>query len=227
MKRINWDNVIDTIQVGLVWFVISVITCCTVVLILFDVLAGAGVMNYLTSGNLPVAFVISLATTGLLLALMFIGYSLVDVDSNASKAFGYTALLLSFGVFVVDVIFDSLTADVLRYSTIVSIKNIDMPNIHLMFRILIGGISTMGEPLSVAIIVGMPVIKVFINKAMPISRQFTQPMKVAKTYNKDLPLSIPRASSIVKPQPPMRTNPMSGVEPTYHPVSYQSKKSES
>ena len=44
VKMNKIEKTIDSIQEGLVWFVVSVITLCIAVLFLFDVLAGTGTM---------------------------------------------------------------------------------------------------------------------------------------------------------------------------------------
>jgi hypothetical protein len=172
--RVNWDRTIDTIQAGLVWFVIM--TLCTATLILFDVLAGTGVDYFLTQGNLLVSVVISMATTGLLMALMFIGYSMIERKgmNKSAKTVGYSMLVFAFGVFCLDVVFDSLSADVLSFGKIVALSETTNANVHLMFRVLIGGISVVGEALAIAIIMGMPVLKGIINNALPPSYQSTQ-----------------------------------------------------
>jgi hypothetical protein len=229
MKLVNWDSVIDNIQAGLVWFVIVVVTICTATLILFDVLAGMGIMDYLTSGNMVVATLISLATTGLLLALMFIGYTMQEKKSTGAKSVGWVLLLIAFLVYCVDVVFDSLTADVLRFSMIVSTNEIPNPYVHMLFRGLLAGISTVGEALAVSIIIGMPVLKTFINNALPVSRRMpinNQP----RQYNAAIPSSIPRAgkphgsgAKTMNPKvsaPVPRNNPSVFPEPAYHPVSF-------
>lgn len=78
----KFNKTIDIIQGSLVWFVISIITVCIAVLFLFDVLAGTGTMLYLTGGLEWQSVVISMATTGLLFALMFIGYMLSTGNHN-------------------------------------------------------------------------------------------------------------------------------------------------
>ena len=67
VKMNKIEKTIDSIQEGLVWFVVSVITLCIAVLFLFDVLAGTGTMLFLTGGKEWQSVVISLATTGLYL----------------------------------------------------------------------------------------------------------------------------------------------------------------
>ena len=166
---INWDNILDKLQVMLVYFVIGLYTICTATLILFDVMAGTGIMTFLTSKNIPASVVISLATTGLLLALMFIGYTLVEKSDGRVKAAGWSIAFVALIVYCVDVVFDSLAADVLRFGTIMVVKDIPNPAVHWMFRFLIGGISTVGEALAISIIFGMPVLKKLINNALPKS----------------------------------------------------------
>lgn len=164
-KRFDWDGTIDSIQFGLLWFIIIVVVICVSVLILFDVLAGAGVMNYLTNQNTLASFLISLATSGLLVSLMFLSYNFGKGKSTFSV--GFILGTIAFGVYCLDVYFDSMTADYLRFGQIMILKDIPNSSVQLLFRLLIGGISTVGESLAMAIIVGMPVLKEIINKAVP------------------------------------------------------------
>lgn len=219
--HINWDAVIDKLQVTLVAFVILVVAICTATLILFDIAVPAGgSMTYLTNGDTTTAWGISLATTGLLMALMFSAYSLIDSKKGTPKYYGgILILIVSFAVYCMDIAFDSLSADVFRYSTIVSIKDIPNPSVHIMFRALIGGISTVGEALAIAIIIGMPVLKSFINNALPVSRrQPTQSNYVApeKRYNAQSPVM----TNLPRPTPKPVQAKQKYPEPTYHPVSY-------
>ncbi len=200
--RIDWDTVIDKLQVALVAFVIFVVAMSTATLILFDVAVPAGgSMDFLTNGNIVAAWGISLATTGLLMALMFTAYSLIGSKKGTPKFYsGIAILIVSFAVYCMDIAFDSLSADVFRFNTIVSIKNIENPSVHIMFRTLIGGISTVGEALAIAIIIGMPVLKSFINNALPLSHRSTQQNSYTppeKRYNAQSPVlnSIPRKTT--------------------------------
>ena len=173
--KINWNEIIHWLQVALTAFAIFIIVACISVLILFDVLAGTGVNLYLTRDNMSVSIIISMATTGLLLALMFMGYQAQKQEKF--KAAGWVLLGVSAIVYLIDTYFDSLGADVLRYGTIVSVSGLGEidRNIHILYRFLIGGISTVGEPLATAIIIGMPVLAEIIEQAMPGVKKYNQP----------------------------------------------------
>ena len=172
-NEFNWNMVIDRIQFAMLWFIVAVVVVCIIVLILFDVLAGAGIMVYLTNKNIPVSFFISMATTGLLVSLMFIAYSLAKKKSTLGG--GWVIGLISFGVYCIDVYFDSLAADYLRFGEVMALSQIPNPNIHLLFRFLLGGISTVGETLALSIILGMPVLKEVLNRAIPDSLKYKHP----------------------------------------------------
>jgi len=217
MRKVNWDSVVDNVQAGLVWFVIMIVATCTATLILFDIVVPAGgSMKYLTGGNDAVAIGISLATTGLLMSLMFVGYTMLSKKDNTTRSIGYFILTISFFVYCMDIAFDSLSADVFRYSAIVSIKDVDNSSVHIMFRALIGGISTVGEALAIAIIIGMPVLKTIINNAMPISHRSQVPVQVPNSrYNTEVIAQIRNGI----PQP--RQHPRSDtVNPSYHPITF-------
>lgn len=187
-KGFDWDKAIDNIQFAMLWFVIAVIVICVLVLILFDVVGGAGVMMVLTRNSGWTSLFISLATSGLLISLMFIGYTFSSNKNKGVASFGWIIGVISLLVYFVDVYFDSLTADYLRFGQIMVLKDIPNPNIQILFRCLLGGISTVGESLAMAIILGMPVLKEIINKAIPDSlkkpytEQHHQPKVQHSTY---------------------------------------------
>jgi len=163
MNKMDWSGIVDGIQVGLLVFSLTILTLSLGALILFDVLAGTGVMLELTQGDLLVSAIISFATTGLVLALLTAGYQ-VSGRKGGSKM-GWVILLLGAGVYSLDIYFDSLGADILRYGRFVSGQEVDQ--IHLLYRILIGGVSVVGEPLSIAMILGMDAIKKMLESALP------------------------------------------------------------
>lgn len=188
----NWDNVIDRLQAGLVWFVIGIVAVCTCALILFDVLVGAGTMYFLTQKNVAASLAISLATTGLLMALMFVGYQLANKETQSVKNAGYVVGFVALLVYCLDVYFDSLTADILRFGQIITTTEV----VHNLFRALLGGISTIGEAMAISIIVGMPVLKTIINNAIPASyRQYQKPVQPAPRqyeYNQGVMNRLPK-----------------------------------
>ena len=166
----NWDKVIDVIQAGMIFLLILFVAVCILVLIGFDGVVGAGSMMYLTNQNLKASVGISLATSGLLMALMFLGYSTKSKsNSNFAKTAGKVIIISAGLIYLMDIYFDSLTADYLRYSKFIVLDN--LPNnekiIQALFRALMGGLSTVGEGLAVAIILGMPVLKNIISDALP------------------------------------------------------------
>lgn len=241
-KGFDWNGTIDNIQFVMLWFIIFVVVVCVSVLILFDILAGAGVMNYLTNGNSLASFFISLATSGLLISLMFLSYNFGKKNNGLS--IGFIIGAIAFLVYCLDVYFDSMTADYLRFGQIMILKEIPNYQVQLLFRLLIGGISTVGESLAMAIIVGMPVLKEIINKAVPESLRTPQHTQNNTSKPPYPPSSLPRQQNYPQPQQPrpqqssarpemnrnqplqsqtpqMRKEPLENSgEPTYHPISY-------
>jgi len=165
----DWNKTIDKIQVGLLWFVVGMTVVSLIFLMLFDFFAGVGVMLYLTGGNKYISPIISLATSGLLISTMFMGYVVVKDGFKKIGTGGVIVLVIAGCVNILDVYFDSLTADYLRYGYIVSIASVNDNNVHVLFRSLIAGISLVGENLAMAIILGMPVLKGILNNAIPES----------------------------------------------------------
>lgn len=163
----NWDSVIDFFQELMIFILIIVVVVCIITLISFDILAGTGIMMYLTNNQLKESVVISLATSGLLIALMFVGYSLSTNQKKVLRGLGWAVFVGAVVVYGLDVYFDSLTADYLRFKQIVVLDTLPKGDVQLLFRILIGGISAVGETLAVIIILGMPVLKKIVSDALP------------------------------------------------------------
>lgn len=165
MSNTKWDGLIDFIQGLMIFLLIVVVAVCIFTLVAFDGVVGTGSMLYLTNQNLRASVVISLATSGLLMALMFIGYSAVTKYKNSFVRTAGTFILVVAGlIYLLDIYFDSLTADYLRYGRFVVLTDLPYHDkiIQGLFRSLIGGLSTVGESLAVAIILGMPVLKSII-----------------------------------------------------------------
>jgi hypothetical protein len=210
MRKVNWDGVIDVVQNSMVWFVILLTATCVLSLVLFDVLAGAGIMMYLTNQKGWESLIISLATSGLLISLMVSAYSLIESSNKKNAGWGLIVLVPVIAIYLLDVYFDSLTADYLRYGAILPLTDVQNPTVHLLFRCLIGGISTVGETLAMAIIVGMPVIKQILHKAMPQSQPQINPPKPPKAkwdpkvaYSK-VPNNIPMKGHNIPMYPPKK-----------------------
>jgi len=159
----DWDGVIDGIQQIMIWLTLLLVAVSILALMLFDVLAGTGVMLFLTNENLLASIGISLATTGLLVSLMISAYSL--------QGKGWFLFVAAGLIFLLDVYFDSLTADYLRFGTYADISTLENPELHILYRLLIGGISTVGDAMAVAIIVGMPFLKEVLRNAVPQSHK--------------------------------------------------------
>ena len=217
------SKTIDSIQSALVWFVISIITICIAVLLTFDVLAGTGTMLYLTGNKEWQSVVISLATTGLLFALMFIGYMLVTKTQNKMiKSVGRGVMGVSAVLYLTDIVFDSLLADILRYGAVTS--GVDW--LQWAFRAIIGGISTVGDGLAIAMIIGMPVLKTILREALGDEAaqrlDSANPPKNRQPAYADSPVlqklqESQRLEPVRQPRP-QTSQPNHGNAPTYHPV---------
>ena len=193
MTVMAFERTIDKLQTGLVWFVIAVITICIGVLFLFDVLAGTGTMLYLTSGLEWQSVVISLATTGLLFALMFIGYMLVENKNSVIKMVGAGVVAVAGSIYIQDIVFDALLADILRYGTI---AGLDVDKLQWMFRFLLGGISTIGDALALAMILGMPVLKKILKNTLQTDVFNDEPSTNSHHYNNPPAYSVKKPANI-------------------------------
>lgn len=191
---VNWSKIIDGLTIFMVGLILLIVLIGTAALLSFDTVVGAGSMLVFTNGDTGWATFISLATTGMATALAFMAYLAVKNGyQGAGIVFGLASLL----VLIIDVYFDSLTADMLRYGVFVTTQTIaeaDRVN-HILFRVLIGGMSILGEPLAVAIIVGMPELKAFIQNVIPSSIRHTYQAPI-EPVRRTPPASIPRSNSI-------------------------------
>lgn len=193
MANTNWSKVLDGISVFMVWVGLIMLVVCVLVLLLLDTFIGAGSMMVLTGGNVPASLVLSMATTGLLTSLAFIGYLAKKRDAGALSV---VAMILVVVAMSIDIYFDSLTADILRYNG-QFVSWMSMPagvekNTHLVWRTLIAILSLIGEFLAFAIIVGMPELKKFFTDNIPVEKNS---MYNANSNRRDLPNNLPRKSS--------------------------------
>jgi len=177
------DQLLDMIQDGMIYFAVGLTAFCILALMLFDTVAGAGIMYYLTAGTWWAAVGISFATSGLLVMLMVLFYS----NQESPVLFVATA-----AIFLLDVGFDSLSADVLRFGAYNNLQNVPDAGLHWAFRVLIGGLSTVGDAVAMALIVGMPIIKNVLHDALP--KKKSVPPRVA------VPLKQPPQGFTSQPQ---------------------------
>lgn len=241
-KRLFWGKSVDVVQTVLFGFVITSIAVCILVLILFDSFAGTGIMYWLTNGKLYESIAVSLATTGLLMAIMFMAYLLSTGESKIAKNASYALGAVALAVIGIDVFFDALLADILRYGRPLHWAEIDA--LQICFRFLIGGISFVGDALSISMISGMPVLKKLLVDAMPVTSQPNRsyappaPKPLYGMNPNSITSKIPRVNASTlqdilekevsisdsshfrpapKPQPVL--NRQFSKEPTYHPLS--------
>jgi len=127
-------------------------------LIGIDVLAGQVSVEHMS--NNQVGWFTSLATTGLIMALM--GTVLYGVKEQWNGGILIAVCVVALIPISIDVYFDYLAPDILRFGSFVDLAVTltgaeQMP--HLLFRILIAGISLIGEPLAATSIIIFPVLR--------------------------------------------------------------------
>ena len=160
MSKINWNSVIDYIAGGMVTISLAMLTISTLMLLFFDSIVGTGSIYKLSEfiegdTRLAVAIFGSVSSTGLQTAMAFLGYLLYKRNfGTLGKAF-FGASLIFWGI---DIYFDALTADIMRYGDFVALSSLVgvERNTHLLWRGMDGGFSAVGELLALAIINGMP-----------------------------------------------------------------------
>lgn len=138
-----------------------------------DVFTGAVTISHMTQGDTFTAALISLATTGLLIGFMAVLYLAVTRKWVSWQKW----ILLSVVVFLfaIDFYFDMLAADIIRYGQFITIGALPAgpeQTTHTLFRVLLAGLSTLGETLASAAIVLLPqlneVFKSFMQSRQPL-----------------------------------------------------------
>jgi len=150
-------------------YLIAVISFVLILLALvalqaMDVITGQKTVEYMS--NEKFAWFSSLGTTGLLCAL--IGTAMYGVREGWSWKVTVPIFLVALIPSAIDVYFDGLSADIVRYGHFVVISELakedQLPQIF--FRILIAGLSFVGEPLAATSTIIFPVLKELFNGAL-------------------------------------------------------------
>lgn len=124
----------------------------------FDVVAGKTTIEYM-SNSPGFAWLTTGGTTGLLLAL--IGAALYTYRERWSiKVWGPLFLAAAIPS-IIDMYFDSLAADIVRFGHLVIIN--DLPAAeklpHICFRVLVGGLSAVGDPMAAMSVIVFPFLR--------------------------------------------------------------------
>ena len=156
-------------------------------------------------------------------------------QTKLTQNVGYVVLAFSGLIFFTDIVFDALTADILSFGVVMNLASVQNAWVHWLFRILLGGMSLVGEALALAIIMGMPVLKEMIGDALPNyptgtyrppqNQQRSQPYRSTTPAYNNIPAGIPRAApkQVVRPVPVQTT--FMAPEPTYTPIGYDDPNS--
>ncbi len=182
MTPSTWEKRVEAIQEIMLWLVIIFTAITILAFIFFDAVAGTGIMFFLTRGNLLVSIGISLSTSGLLNVLMLLTYVMnKSKTTNISKIF----LVIAGLFYVIDIVLDSLTADVLAYGTVVTNEQMIVPWLHWTYRVLIGGLSSFGDALGFATILGLTTLKDIFKDIIPKNKSTNQGRPFSKPYGKN------------------------------------------
>lgn len=191
-KKINWEKTIEQIQEIMLWLVVGFTAISILAFVFFDAVAGTGIMFFLTRGNLVVSIGISLATSGLLNVLMLLTYIM---SKSKNQTIGKVVLVIAGLFYVVDIVFDSLTADILAYGRVVSTGEMVVSWLHWMYRILIGGLSSFGDALGFATILGLTTLKEIFNDVLKTKQNSKPPSSAwpSGKINRDIAERLPKA----------------------------------
>lgn len=253
MARINWYKIIDGIAAAMMMLTIVVLTAATLALLLFDTIVGTGsnykLMEYLSGNNRTIAAIFgSVSSTGLQTALAFMAYLAFKRNVGVLGWIFFVAGLAFWGV---DVYFDALTADIVRYGNFIALDSLVgiERDTHFMWRTAFGGFSVIGEFFALAILAGMSELKAFIRSTLNNFEKYTPPQQPKKqqpyqsSHNAGtnrqteqekiarLNASRAQASANQPVQKPAHADEMAqefnefmdsvAEEPTYHPQNYR------
>jgi len=238
MSKVNWNGIIDGIAAGMLVLSLLVLTTGTLALLLFDSIVGTGsiykLSEFLQGNNrLFVSIFGSMSSTGLQTALAFTGYLLYRRGFGALGWAMFGAGLIFWGI---DVYFDALTADIVRYGDFVALQSLSgvEKTTHALWRTVVGGFSAVGEFLAFAILAGMSELKAFIRSTLNNFEKYTPPQQPKKQQPYHVPPTIPRRQQAPASQPvqkPAHADEMAqefnefmdsvAEEPTYHPQNYR------
>lgn len=148
IRKENIRSIVSSIRSILVGSMLFMFFSSTLAMGFFDIIAGGGGVFLLTNNNPMWAGFISLATTGVLLVTIFLSGDEVSKKMKISKHEKDIITLVKIIVMIIDVVLDSLFADNLGYGFI---AGVNVPPMHWVFRVLIGGLSLIGEHVSLTI----------------------------------------------------------------------------
>ena len=129
-----------------------------IAMLLLDVVVGRYVSGYMS--NTRVGWFFSLATTGLVMAI--IGTALYGRREGWSTQVVMTLVVVALVPAGIDIYFDGLSVDIIRFGHFIIVENElpvadQMP--HTLFRIMVGALSAVGEPLAATSVIIFPVMR--------------------------------------------------------------------
>lgn len=145
---------------------LGVLVGSLVAFVLADVVAGQIVGEHVSQDGW-FGLLISLSMTGFGAASIALLYNCVDKDWGTVPF-----LLILFGYLAIqgaDSYMDSLSVDIKRFGQVVSVKEAlssAEAAAHIIYRVMVGAISTIGEPIGIGSIIMFPMIKRYVLKNM-------------------------------------------------------------
>jgi len=142
--------------IAIVSFAIAV--AALVSLLAVDIITGKYTAEHMTSSDF--GWFSSLATTGLVMALM--GTVMYGFRERWSVWVMAPLILVAIVPVSIDVYFDSMSVDIIKFGHfIVASQALDPAEVipHYLFRIMIGALSAIGEPLAATSVIIFPVLK--------------------------------------------------------------------
>lgn len=127
---------------------------------IMDIVIGQIIASYMTRGQYD--WLLSLATTGLALAL--IGALFYGWRDRWNWMILAVIGVLAFIPVSIDVLNDAMSIDILRFGHFID-TSVQFPNepiealMHNLYRVMLGAMSTLGEPIAAASIIVFPIMK--------------------------------------------------------------------
>jgi hypothetical protein len=166
------DVVADAIPYVIVAVTFAVSAAAIISLLLIDVITGQVTGKYI-SGDNWFGLLSSLAATGLLIATGALFASSMSKMGKGNWAYLATSGLVYVVLQVVDMYFDGLSVDIMRFGQLVNITTLPAQEAqaHQIYRIFIGGTSFAGELIGGAAIVAFPLLKKWIKKMLGVEEK--------------------------------------------------------
>ncbi len=122
-----------------------------------DIITGRFSQGYMSDMNYGWYF--SLATTGIVLAV--VGAAMYAWKERWDARIVLTMVILALIPICIDIYFDALSVDIIKYHRFITLSELPFADRipYTLFRVMVGALSAIGEPLAAASVILFPVMK--------------------------------------------------------------------